>query len=131
MKSACINSIIPSPMEPNKIIIQDSNLTTANTLRVLLSQAGYSVITIKTLKTLHSLIEKFQPHLLIIEYNKDDKHSKRILTELKEKFNIKVIATTCNGNRLYLKDNIGFDDCLSKPFLIEDIQQVIKKQLAA
>lgn len=118
-------------MEPNKIIIQDSNHDTANTLRTLLSQSGYSVITIKTLKTLKSLIVKFKPNLLIIECHADDEEAKNILTDLKQNFNIKVIATSCNNNRAFLIEKIGFDDCLVKPFEIEHLQQVIKKQLAA
>ena len=118
-------------METNKIIIQDSDLDTANAIRSLLSQVGYTVMTIKTLSALESLIVKFKPNLLIIECIVGDNEAKRLLSDLKKNFNIKVIATHCGNNRSYLIENIGFNDCLTKPFNIDDVQQVIRRQLAA
>jgi DNA-binding response OmpR family regulator len=114
-----------------KIIIQDRNLGNANTLRLMLTHAGYSVITIKTQRALNSLIEKFKPDLLIIESNVNDKDAKRILSDIKRNLNIKVIATDCNSDKAKLLKEIGFDDCLTKPFKADEIQKVVKKQLAA
>jgi len=118
-------------MEPSKIIIQDRNQDTANTLRLLLTGAGYSVLSIRTRKTLVGLIAKFKPDLLIIEGSIKDKEAKHILAEIKKLIHVKIIATLCDGNRTYLLDKIGFDDCLTKPFVLEDVQQVVRKQLAA
>src|SRR4051812_31987896 len=85
-------------MATSKIIIQDRDKDTANALRSLLSQAGYSVITIKTLKTLKSLIVKFQPQLLVIECDKNDDEAKVILADLRNNFNLKIVTTSCDNN---------------------------------
>ncbi len=114
-----------------KIIIQDNNVASANSLRTLLSQAGYSVVSIKTRKGLTGLILKFKPDLLFIERNVNDDETKKILAELKRNFNIKVIANNCHPGRSYLIDKIGFDDCLERPFDIEEIQDIIVRQLSA
>jgi DNA-binding response OmpR family regulator len=117
-------------MKP-KIIIQDSNLDTANALRSLIGQIGYPIITIKTLKGLNSLIVKMKPNLLIIECHTDSAEARAILSNLKKKFNMKVIATSCDDNRTFLVENVGFDDCLTKPFNMTEVHHVISKQLAA
>jgi DNA-binding response OmpR family regulator len=117
-------------MEP-KIILQDSDLQTANDLRAVLTQLGYSVVTVRTLKGIKGLIEKTRPNLLIIECDSDDNKASGILSDLKKNLNMKVIATSCDDKRSFLIQNIGFDDCLTKPFNYKDVQNVIRKQLAA
>jgi DNA-binding response OmpR family regulator len=117
-------------MEP-KIILQDSDLKTANDLRSVLTLLGYTVVTVKTLKGIKGLIEKTKPNLLIVECDNDDDKAAGMVSDFKKRFNMKVIATSCDDKRLFLMQNIGFDDCLTKPFNYEDVQKVIMKQLAA
>lgn len=118
-------------MSPINIIVQDRDTKTANSLRALLTAAGYAVITIRSRKSLPYFIEKFKPHLLIIESNIAENDAKEILAEMRKNLKIKILATMCDDQKTYIVDHIGFDGCLSKPFKIEELLEEINKQLSA
>lgn len=113
-----------------KIIIQERDNNVANVLRILLSQEGYYVLTIKNPDSLRALIPKFKPDLILIESLNAEKETPRILEYLKKKSGIKIIATTCGENRLDLVDKLGFDECLDKPFNNEQLIKVIQSTLS-
>jgi DNA-binding response OmpR family regulator len=48
---------------------------------------------------------------------------------LKKRYSVKIIASAGHDEKSLLIDEMGFDDCLMKPFNAEDLQELISKHL--
>lgn len=117
-------------MQNTKILLQNRDVKLGTSLHNILSDAGYTVLTIKNRRGLLNLANTFKPELMIIEGSIAEKDTPEILKKLKKTLHVKVLATSCDDNRnLLLKK--GFDDCLNLPYQTENIRGLIDVVLAA
>jgi len=117
-------------MDHAKILLQNTNKELGSSLRCILRNAGYTVLTIKNRQGLFNLASKFKPALVIIEGSIALQDSPEVVKKLKDTLDVKILATSCDDNRKQLLKN-GFDDCLNLPYRTDEIQHVIEGLLAA
>ena len=115
-------------MKHAKILLQNVNKGLGTQLHTLLSDAGYTVLTIKNRRGLQHLASTFKPELLIIEGIPQD--SPAVVKKLKDMLQAKVLATSCDDNKKHLL-KIGFDECLTVPYQTDDVKSIIETLLVA
>jgi DNA-binding response OmpR family regulator len=113
------------------IMLQEEDESILDVLKLALEMEGFKVIPV-----LHcdddviDLIEKTRPHVVMLDVKLDGKDCIDICHKIKAKYpHLPVIALSCNVNinEVYAKE--GFDAYISKPFDLDLLYKILRKQL--
>ena len=119
--AACLMSLILSVDDREDSLLLNS---------LIIDSLGYSSITAADGQTALKLAQKAQPSLILLDVALPDIDGLEVLHRLKQNFltsAIPVIAVTA----MAMKDEreqilaAGFDDYLSKPYMLEDLENII------
>lgn len=118
-------------MNNNKILVVDNELEILNVLQDVLSILGYSSVVVTSGKDALEIFEKGKFSLVITDMVMPDINGLDLLKKIKElDSNIPVVIITGFGSEV-IEEAIqaGADGYIEKPFKIEDIKNILEKNL--
>lgn len=111
-----------------KVIVQDTNCDLLETLTFLLEEASFEVLPVLHYKDVVSLINVFNPHLILLDFRLSGEESVSVCTAIKQGFpSLPVVALSCNHDIQTEYARAGFDDYIFKPFDIDHLFTVLGK----
>lgn len=111
-----------------KVIVQDSDCDLLETLKLILEQGTYEVLTVLHYEDVVSKVATFIPHLILLDFKLNGEGSIGLCHELKKKYPlIPIVALSCNVNIQKEYGKAGFDDYIAKPFDIDHLMTVLQK----
>lgn len=118
----------------SKLLIVDDSTDLLEAMDLILTQKGYTVKTLPTLNSLNATIEDFNPDLVILDIFLGGKDGREICKDLRnivENKYLCIIIFSASPKALENFQSYGADDCLEKPFginnLIEKIEFVLNR----
>ena len=113
-------------MSDNTILIVDDEEMTRELLRVIFEDKGYSVDEASNADETFTYLEKYKPHLIILDIQMPGKNGIDVCKELKtnpDTKTIPIILNTCRSEKEDIIEglNAGADDYLIKPFNSNEI----------
>lgn len=118
-------------MNNNKILVVDNELEILNVLQDVLSILGYTPVVVTSGRDALKIFEKGKFSLVITDMVMPDINGLDLLKKIKElDSNIPVVIITGFGSEV-IEEAIqaGADGYIEKPFKIEDIKNILEKNL--
>jgi two-component system response regulator AtoC len=118
--------------EHSHVLVVDDDTDTLTLLREILSKEGYEVDTAPDGKTALDHIGSRTPDLVMSDIHMPGLDGMGLLAELRSRHHdIPVILTTAYGSLKTVVDGLrsGAFDCLSKPFIVDDIRLSVRRAL--
>ncbi|HUU50119.1 MAG TPA: response regulator [Nitrospinota bacterium] len=118
-------------MNNNKILVVDNELEILNVLQDVLNILGYAPVVVTSGKDALEIFEKGKFSLVITDMVMPDINGLDLLKEIKKlDSNIPVVIITGFGSEV-IEEAIqaGADGYIEKPFKIEDIKNILEKNL--
>lgn len=114
-----------------KILIQDSDAAILDILKQALEIENFKVHTVMDAESnFLELIDRFRPHVVILDYKLHGTVAKEICAKIKEKYpHLPVIAISCNQNIHNEYSKAGFDDYIEKPFDLGHLYRILRKHI--
>ena len=119
-------------MSQNKILIVDDSKDILEGMKMFLEIKNYQVKTVVNAKTINEDIATFDPDLIILDIYMSGFDGRELCQKLKADKNtnhIKVILFSAASNALEDYQLYGADECLEKPFGLNDISLKIESTL--
>lgn len=111
-----------------KVIVQDSDSDLLETLKIILEEAYYEVLTVLHYEDVLPQIITFKPRLVLLDFKLKGDQCKGLCHQIKEIYpTLPILALSCNHNIKEQYFKAGFDDYIAKPFDIEYLMQVLEK----
>lgn len=103
-------------MENPKVLIQETNQSVLDVLSIALEDEGFCVVGRLGYDVgFMDEIDKFRPHVVILDYRLSGAESVKVCQEIKKKYpQLPVLALSCNSNIHLEYDDKGFDDYIRK-----------------
>ncbi len=119
-------------MPQAKILIVDDSTDILEGMQMFLEIKNYQVKTISNAKTIKEVIASFNPDLLILDIflsGYDGRELCKTLKTDKDTKHLKIILFSAASNALEDYRYYGADECLEKPFGLNDISNKIESVL--
>lgn len=119
-------------MLQKKILIVDDSRDILEGMKMFLEMKGYEVRTTTNPATLREEIADFVPHLIILDIFLSGVDGRELCRELKtdkKTCHIKIILFSAASNALADYSYYGADECLEKPFGLQDVSDKIEAAL--
>lgn len=119
-------------MPQAKILIVDDSKDILEGMKMFLEMKNYHVRTISNAKTIKEDIASFNPDLLILDIflsGFDGRELCKTLKTEKDTKHLKIILFSAASNALEDYGYYGADECLEKPFGLNDISEKIESVL--
>lgn len=111
-----------------RVIVQDIDYDLLETLTIILEEASYEVMSVRTCKAVISQIILFDPHVVLLDFRLSGHEAIRNCNLIKKNFpDLPVVALSCNTNIQNEYFTAGFDDYISKPFDIDELILLMDK----
>jgi two-component system alkaline phosphatase synthesis response regulator PhoP len=120
--------------EQKKVFIFDDNTDILELCTFILEDAGYEIKTSSTSNNIIDQVTAYIPDIIFMDNWLPDVGGIEATRELKnheELKNIPVIYFSANNDVMALADQAGADGYLSKPFDIQELENIILKHLPA
>ena len=120
--------------EQKKVFIFDDNTDILELCTIILEDAGYEIKTSSTSNNIVDQVSAYMPDIIFMDNWLPDVGGIEATRELKghdELKNIPVIYFSANNDVMSLADQAGADGYLSKPFDIQELENIILKHLPA
>jgi DNA-binding response OmpR family regulator len=114
------------------IMVQENDTATLDVLSVALQMEGFRVYGLAEQKeNILVMIRRHHPKLVLLDCWLSDYSGKQICHWIKAHFrSLPVIALSCDNHIDAHYRELGFDDYLKKPFDLDQLYQVVRKQLS-
>lgn len=119
-------------MTKQKVFICDDDAGIVDVVRIVLEEAGYTVIVSGTTETVVKSVKRLLPNLILIDLWMPGLGGEQIVQLLKKDStcaNIPVIVISASKDTEQVAKRVGADGFLYKPFDIRDLERVVKKHL--
>lgn len=119
--------------EQKKVFIFDDNTDILELCTFILEDAGYEIKTSSTSNNIIDQVSAYIPDIIFMDNWLPDVGGIEATRELKAHAtlkNIPVIYFSANNDVMLLADQAGADGYLSKPFDIQDLENIILKHLS-
>lgn len=120
--------------EQKKVFIFDDNTDILELCTFILEDAGYEIKTSSTSNNIIDQVSAYTPDIIFMDNWLPDVGGIEATRELKGHDTLKhipVIYFSANNDVMLLADQAGADGYLSKPFDIQDLENIILKHLPA
>ena len=114
------------------ILIIEDNKDILEAVRLLLEDAGYKINTIVKKEEIVRISKKPQPDIILLDMLLSGMDGRDIINRLKkqpETKHIPIILNSAHPNAKNIWKEVGADDFIGKPFDIEELKEVIRKNL--
>ena len=120
-----------NPTLMDKIVIQETDRTVLDVLKMALSEAGFEVhATIHLSVDFLDIIAVKQPNVVMLDYKLSGHEAINVCNQIKQRFpHLPIIALSCNYNIDQEYGQHGFDDFVKKPFDIDLLVKIIRKHI--
>lgn len=117
------------------ILTVDDNRDNLLLINLALSYFNYKLVITANTQTAMSMVKRDLPNLILLGINTPGTKEQELLRQLKQDHktrSIPIVALTALVNPDYLSSllDLGCDYCLSKPYLLEELQRVIRDRYA-
>jgi DNA-binding response OmpR family regulator len=114
-----------------RIIIQDADQDILDIICIALELEGFTLLTVLGFDTdFISLIERFKPHVVMLDYGLAEEECVKICRSIKTSFpNLPVIVLSCNSQIAEIYQKVGFDDYITKPFDLKQLFYTLRKHI--
>jgi DNA-binding response OmpR family regulator len=114
------------------IMVQENDTATLDVLRTALQMEGFRVCRLtENEENMVDTIRRYHPKVILLDCWLSDYSGKRICHRLKAHFrSLPVIALSCNNHIDAHYRQLGFDDYLEKPFDLDQLYRVVRKQIS-
>ena len=111
------------------ILISDPDTDLLDIMCTALEMGGFRAIGFQDLSAdLMGLIKYYQPDVVFLDYAYADRQCIESCSLIKSLYNfLPVLAVSCNHNIAETFTDSGFDDCISKPFNLDDLYAMANK----
>ena len=119
-------------MSQKKILIVDDSKDILEGMKMFLEIKNYQVKTVLNAQTINEDIAEFDPDLIILDVYMSGFDGRELCQKLKADKNtnhVKVILFSAASNALEDYELYGADECLEKPFGLNDISEKIESLL--
>jgi CheY-like chemotaxis protein len=120
-------------MVKKKILIAEDDHSILEVMGIILTDAGYSTLTVDDGNGLIKRIEAYQPDLLLLDIWMGGKDGGEIAKQLKSHDVLKsipIIIISANNDTEKIAKKAGADDFLQKPFNVDDLLDIVKRYLS-
>jgi DNA-binding response OmpR family regulator len=113
------------------IMVQEEDAATLEVLTVALQMEGFQVLGLTDYSdNALEMIRRHRPKLVLLDCRLSNYSGKQICHWIKSHFrNLPVIALSCDNHIDEHYRELGLDDYLKKPFDLDQLYQVVRKQL--
>jgi DNA-binding response OmpR family regulator len=112
------------------ILLQDNDPEILDILTIALRLEGYSVFSTKDCQDVLSHIDKFRPHVVMLDFKLSGKQCIETYKLIRERYpHLPVIALSCNSNFHQDYSKYGFDDYIPKPFDLDHLYSLLRKYI--
>lgn len=113
-----------------RVMVQDTDDDLLETMKIILEEAGYTVLPILRYNDVVSKINNFRPSVILLDFRLTGEESISLCNKIKKEFpDISVIAMSCNINIHNEYTKGGFDDFIAKPFDIDHLVKTLEKYM--
>jgi DNA-binding response OmpR family regulator len=118
------------------IMVQETDAATLDVLRTALQMMGFRVCSLTSdseneNENVLDMISRYHPKLVLLDCWLSNHSGKQICQWIKAHFkSLPVIALSCDNNIDTQYKVLGFDDYLKKPFGLDQLYGMVRKQLA-
>jgi DNA-binding response OmpR family regulator len=119
-------------MNNSKVLIQETDQSVLDVLSIALEDEGFCVLGKLGFDAgFMGAIDKFRPHVVVLDYRLSGVESVRVCREIKKKYpQLPVLALSCNSNIHLEYNERGFDDYIRKPFDLGVLYKILRKHVA-
>jgi len=120
------------PSFKRKILIADDDVPVAKLFEVALKKENYDVFIAKDGEEAIQMIEKVQPHLVLLDYMMPKVNGMEVLKWVKNTYpDVIVIIVTAHGSEILAVDLMkeGADDYLKKPVNVKNLSKICENSL--
>lgn len=113
-----------------KILILDDNLDILQVIEAVLTYEHYEVMATETSKGFFSLVEKFRPHLILLDYRLADGDGGALCQQLKEHPQFKHIPVAMCSAYMHAGldlQTFGCEALILKPFDLDELLSVARR----
>lgn len=121
-------------MNNKKIFVCDDDMGIVDVVKIVLEEAGYTVVTTADSENAIKKIRKLVPDLILIDLWMPGLGGEQIIPMLKKDkatARIPVIVISASKDTREVAERAGADGFLYKPFDISDLEAIVKKYLEA
>lgn len=131
-KDFCIKQDLESQLndETSLILAVDNDRDNLLFANLALSYLGYNLVMSANTQTALSMVERDRPDLILLGINFPGIREMELFRQLKQNSptrSIPIVALTAISHPNYLSCllSVGCDYCLTKPYLLEDLRQIV------
>jgi DNA-binding response OmpR family regulator len=113
-----------------RIFVAEDDQAILDVIKIILENDGYTIETTDTGDNIHEKIQKFEPHVVLLDIWLSGHDGGEIAKELKKNEKTKdfpVVIISANNATQQIAKEAGVNDFLQKPFDIDDLLRVVKK----
>ena len=103
-----------------------------NHQKIILENEGYEVFTADQGETVHKIIKKQKPDILLLDiwlYGEDGGQIAKSVKSKSETKHLPIILMSANNETEKITKQVGADDFLLKPFNIDDLLYIVRKYI--
>ena len=115
-----------------KVLICEDDDGILGLCQMVLTDAGYNVVTLDDSNRVFDVISQENPDLIIVDLWMSGLSGDQIVTKLKKDKELKlipVIIFSANNDIATISKDVGADGFLAKPFPIADLEAIVAKHL--
>lgn len=113
-----------------KILICDDDLGISEVIKIILDEHGYITTVINNGEGIKEIVSEFKPNLVLLDLWLPGVNGKAIVRFLKKDAatkSIPVVVVSALSDCMEIAQKIGADDCLCKPFEMQELVAKVKK----
>jgi CheY-like chemotaxis protein len=114
------------------ILIAEDDKAIVEVIDIILTEAGYETVILKTGEKVVATVKKRKPHLLLLDIWLSGEDGGEIAKNLKAENhtkNVPIIMISANNEIEQIAREVGADGFLRKPFDIDDFLQTVAKYI--
>jgi DNA-binding NtrC family response regulator len=118
-------------MKKTVLVIEDDK-SIKEVIRIILEDEGYSVILEDNVENVQCSITLYQPSVILLDVKLFGEDVSYLTKEIKSQSSLKeipIILMSADNNVEAIAQRVGADAFLSKPFVIEDLIGLVRKQI--
>jgi DNA-binding NtrC family response regulator len=127
----CVHNTYCYKMKKTVLVIEDDK-SIKEVIRIILEDEGYSVILEDNVENVQCSITLYQPSVILLDVKLFGEDVSYLTKEIKSQSSLKeipIILMSADNNVEAIAQRVGADAFLSKPFVIEDLIGLVRKQI--
>jgi DNA-binding response OmpR family regulator len=116
----------------NTILVIEDDKSIKEVIQIILTDEGYNVVFEDNIENVHNTIVAHKPSIILLDVKLFGKDVSPLTKEIKSQYSLKdipIILMSAGNDVEAIAQRVGADAFLSKPFVIEDLIALVRKQI--